>query len=101
MRRQLGANQVEIDTEEEYARYTLWNPTRIEFDAILKASKDAGYTLTGIKLDIAGKVIMSDCTQCASSVHMLEIEQTGQSLELEGELEVGTTIRIKADVRGW
>ena len=101
MRRQLGANEVEIDTEEEYARYVLWNPTRIDFDAILKASKDAGYTLTAIKLDIEGEVIMADCLECASTVPMLRIAQTGQSFELGEELEVGATIRITADVRGW
>ncbi len=97
----MGANEVEIDTEEEFARYTLWHPTRIDFDAILKASKDAGYKLTGIRLDIAGKVTMSDCVQCLGTVSLLELVQTGQSFELEEELEPGTMIRIKAVVRGW
>lgn len=101
MRRQLGANEVEIDTEAEYARYTLWKPTRIDFGAILEAAKDAGYTLTGIQLDIAGVVTMSDCTQCESTVPLLEIATTGQSFELEGEFEKGATIHITAAVRDW
>ena len=101
MRRQLGANEVDIDTEEETASYTLSIPMRIDFDAILKASKDAGYTLTGIQLDLEGEVTMADCMQCADTVPMLTIAQTGQSFELDGEFETGTRLRITADVLGW
>lgn len=101
MRRQLGADEVDIDTEAETASYMLWNPTRIDFGAILKASKDAGYTLTGITLDIAGEVTMADCMHCADTVPMLTIRETGQSFELDGEFETGAKLRVTADVLGW
>ena len=101
MRRQLGANAVDIDTEAETASYMLWTPRHIDFDEILEASKDAGYTLTGIKLDLEGEVIMADCLHCADTVSMLTVGETGQSFELDGEFMAGATLRITADVQGW
>ena len=92
---------MELDTQAGYVRYTLAEPERIDFAAIEEAAHDAGYTLTELKLELEGEVFGARCEVCADEVTMLRVSETGQQLELNGDVPHGKTIRLEASVSGW
>ena len=100
LRRQLGADAVDLDTQAGYARYTLARPVPIDFVAIEKAASDAGYTLKELTLTLEGEVINAPCERCAGEVAMLKISETGQLIEIEGNAPSPGT-RAKGTVSGW
>lgn len=101
LRRQVGADIVDIDTEEGTAGYKLLHPMRIDFRAIEKAALDAGYTLTEVVLEIVGQSFTSYCDECSADVPMLKIPQTAQTIELEGDVPDKTTLRLTGSAKGW
>ena len=93
---------MDLDTQAGYARYTLAQPERIDFAAIEEAAHDAGYTLTGLTLELEGEVFRARCEDCADEVSMLRVSETAQQLELNGDVPpLGATIRLKATASGW
>jgi hypothetical protein len=92
---------VDLDTEAGYARYTLARPAQIDFAAIEDAAEGAGYTLKEMALELVGVTAQSDCKECGRPVPVLKIPETGQTLELEGDVPLGERLRIEASVQGW
>ena len=101
LRRQVGADIVDIDTEEGTAGYKLLHPMRIDFRAIENAAHDAGYTLTEVVLEIVGQSFTTYCDECSADVHVLKIPQTDQNFELEGDVPDKTTLRLTGSAKGW
>ena len=101
MRRQAGADTVDLDTIEGYAHYALHHPARIDFAAIEDVAHDTGYTLRELILEIEGVTSMGDCAECGGPVPMLKVAETGQVFELEGDVPQGETLWIRASVHGW
>gem|GEM_PF-1493240 len=101
LRRQVGADTIELDTEKSFARYTLARPRRIDFAKMEEAAEDASYTLKSIVLEIEGVTSETQCQKCGRSVPTLRIPATGQTFELEGDVPIGVTTKIRASVQGW
>lgn len=101
MRRQVGADDVDLDTEEGYARYTLRRPQTIDFAALEEAAHSAGYTTIGVELLIAGRSFTQRCDTCEEEVILLEIPETGQRFELDGQVPLAESVRIRGSAFGW
>lgn len=106
LRRRVGADIVDIDTREGTAGYRLYHERRIDFEEIMQAADDAGYTLTGLTLEITGRISKSDCPSCQQSVSMLSLPGTGQRFELASSdsvknLPVDGQVHITARALDW
>ena len=101
LRRQLGADAVDLDTRAGRAHYTLAEPVRIDFAAIEKAAVGAGYTLKELTLELEGDVVRAPCESCAQDATMLRVSETTQQIELVGDVPPGGAVRVKGSVAGW
>lgn len=101
LRRQLGANTIELDAQEGFARYWLLEPRTLSFDDMLEAAADASYTITRIELELEGTTSRAECEECQAEVTLLTIPATGQRLELSGAIEAGQTLSGTFDVSDW
>ncbi len=100
MRRQCGADAVDIDTIEGYCHFAYLEPTELDFAQMESASLDAGYVLAELKVDVSGEVVRADCATCQGPVFWLELPGTNQRLHLEGEHFAGP-LDAYASVHGW
>ena len=101
MRRQVGADAVRIDTLEGYAGYSLAEPQRIDFPAVERAAFGAGYTLMGVEIQIAGRIVSGPGEQGEAQILLLEVDGTGQRFELEGDVPAGAHVRVRARASSW
>ena len=89
MRRQFGADHVEINTVEQWAKAYLHEPVRIDFSKFVAAAATASFPTTVIQLEIEGTV------QENATGLRLEVTGTDQSFPIEagilapGQLYVG------------
>lgn len=100
MRRQLGADAVDIDTRASSCHLAFEGPVQLDFLAVESAAADAAYALIDIELSAAGEVVRGDCATCAREVSYLELPGTGQRIEFWGAPELGP-IDVFAKVDGW
>lgn len=100
MRRQCGADAIDIDTDEGYCHFAYLKPTHFSFAKMESASLDAGYTLVNLLIDVKGEVVRGDCDTCGESVHWLEMAGTKQRLHLRGDFAEGP-LEVHASVHGW
>ena len=101
MRRQAGADALDLDTVKGYVRFVIRKPRTVDFAAVERASYGAGYTLKGVEMEAVGKVVRAPCPSCRQDVLYLELDTTGQRLELRGEAPAGHRVRIEGEVSGW
>ena len=98
----MGATNIRIDTEEGHAGYALAAPTQLDFAAIEKATHGAGYTLQRIEVEVPGRFVQLACEVCDEVRTFLEIEGTGQTLEVSGEApDPGIGVQVRGSVTGW
>ena len=100
MRRQFGADAVDIDTRESTCHVAFEEPEVLNFRKVSSAAEDANYALIGVTLDAKGTVVAGDCTTCATEVYYLKMPGTGQLLELAEPLPVGQ-VELQAEVIDW
>lgn len=100
MRRQLGADAVDIDTRASSCHLAFEDPVPLDFLAVESAAADAAYTLIDIELRAVGEVVRADCVSCAGEVSYLELPGTRQRLEFAGEQQPGP-IEVFVRVDGW
>ena len=107
MRRQLGADAVDLDTREGIARYALVQPRTIDTTDVERALYGAGYTLVEMRIEISGTVVRRPCEHCGSEVAFLQADGTGQLFELAGPdppsspLPSNGRVRVRGVLRGW
>lgn len=113
MRRQLGADHVDIDTLISFCGFRLDSPRTIQFSAIGQAAKDALYQLNSVQLIVSGSVRSAACATCGSDRPQLALEGSGQLLELVHwphtpargrfvlELQDWNSPHLRAQVVGW
>ena len=82
MRRQLGADAVDLDTREGIARYALVQPRTIDTADVERALYGAGYTLVEMRIEISGTIVRRPCERCGSEVAFLQADGTNQLFEL-------------------
>ena len=90
-----------IDTLEGYAGYALATPKPIDLPAVERAAFSAGYTLTGVELQITGRTLSGPCEECDGEVLLLEVDGTHQRFELEGDAPPEARVRVRATASGW
>ena len=76
-------------------------PAEIDFSEIDQAVQGAGYTLKTVTVELEGQMETASCETCAGDVAMLRVAETGQLLELRGDVPSGRKIRVVASVSGW
>jgi hypothetical protein len=76
-------------------------PAEIDFSEIDQAVQGAGYTLKTVTVELEGQVETASCETCVGEVAMLRVAETGQLLELTGDVPTGQDVRVKASVSGW
>jgi hypothetical protein len=101
LRRQVGADSVEIDTRASTAAYAHSKPVVIDFDVIEGAAYDAGYTLVSLTLQLDGELSVGHCEACGGDVDVLTVAETGQRLEAAGDAPHGVPLRIVGKVTEW
>ena len=101
LRRQLGANTIELDAEDGFARYWLREPRRLEFSEMLDAAADASYTITRIQMEIEGVTSQADCEACGTEVTVFTLDETHQEFELTQKHESGLHLRSMAEASDW
>lgn len=101
MTRQLDAEYIDIDTEEGYVKFGFTEPKTLDFTAVNKAADDAAYTLKILELRVRGRTLTTACTSCAGDTLALRIPQTGQVLELIGDVPLDRDVLLHASVTGW
>ncbi len=101
LRRQAGADVIRLDTQEAFAHYALREPQQIDFADIEQAAEDAIYTITSLTLTLNGTVVEAACEDCGEDRPHFEITATGQLLELAGDVELGRSGLLRAEVTSW
>ena len=101
MRRQVGADYVDIDTIVGYCRYSYERPVLIEYEDIEEAVADASYTLTKITLLLRGDVVRQACEICAEEVSVLVIPETGQRFELVEDASPEESVLLQGCATDW
>ena len=93
MRRRFGADHVELNTIEQWAKAYLHEPVRIDFTKFVEAAASANVPTTSIELEIEGAV------QESTAGLRFEVAGTEQSFPIEaGFLKPGDSGRIHADI---
>ncbi len=82
MRRQAGADAVDIDTRQSTCFVGYEKPRELDFDRIDSAAKDAHYEMIGIDLKARGTVVTGRCDTCDADVSFLKLTQGRDSIEL-------------------
>ena len=100
MRRQFGADAVDIDTRASTCRLAFAEPELLDFAMAESAAIDAGYQMTGLTIETKGTVVAGPCAKCGTEVHYLELPGTGQRFELTEAQPLGP-IELKATLEGW
>lgn len=100
MRRQFGADAVDLDTRESTCHVAFDEPEVLNFRLAESASADANYQLNGVAIEAKGEIVAGHCDQCADEVHFLKMPTTGQLLELVEPLPLGE-VELKAEVVDW
>lgn len=100
MRRQFGADAVDIDTRASTCRLAFAEPEMLDFTLAESAAIDAGYQLIGLTVEAKGTVVAGPCAKCGTEVHYLKLPGTGQTFELAEPLPLGP-IELKAELEGW
>ena len=101
LRRQLGAEQIDLDTDTGWAQFTLPEPVLIDYDALEEAADDASYTIVQLLLDISGRAQVARCEPCERDVTRLRIPETGQTFELVGAVPANASLRVKLSTEDW
>ncbi len=104
MRRQLGADAVDLDTREGIARYALVQPRTIDTADVERALYGAGYTLVEMRIEISGTVVRRPCERCGREVAFLQADGTGQLFELAGPDPPNPSdgrVRVRGVLRDW
>jgi len=101
LRRQLGATNVDLDTDTGWAQFTLEDPVRIDLDAFEDAAYAASYTIRKIRLDISGRTAVARCARCEGDATRIELTGTGQVFELAGDVPANTPLRVIAITDEW
>ena len=107
MRRQLGADAVDLDTREGIARYALVQPRTIDTADVERALYGAGYTLVEMRIEISGTIVRRPCERCGSEVAFLQADGTNQLFELTGPdlpnppASSNGRVRLRGVLRDW
>lgn len=102
LRRQVGADTVELDTIEGYARYSYTLPRAIDFELLQEALNGAAYTLASAQLSVRGVAERGHCQVCEADRLQLRLDGTDQRFDIiAGKLPTGRRLRVTAEARGW
>jgi len=102
LRRQVGADTVELDTIEGYARYSFTVPRTIDFEVLQEALTGAAYTLASAQLSLPGVAERGHCEVCDADRLQLRLDGTDQRFDIvAGELPTGRRLRVNAEAQGW
>ncbi len=104
MRRQAGADTVTLDTRKGTATFTYNTPRQIDFGSIQRAAHTAAYTIKRLELSVLGQLTSAACAACQKDVPHLKVDQTGQLLEIRGDLSgvaTGTRARLLGRTGKW
>ena len=91
----MGASHVDIDTEASWVRFSLQDPTLVDFRKVADVLASASYELVTIEVDLTGEVLAE------SGGAWLVVSGTGQRIPVEAESVDGGTRKIHAVVLGW
>ena len=78
MGRQVGARDIEIDTVDGTAHFSLSPPHRIDYERVEEAALDANYSLRGLRIELRGEL-----REREGGGAVLRVHPTGQEFELE------------------
>ncbi len=100
IRRQLGADAVDIDTRASTCSFAYEDSVWIPFEDMQDAAADANYNMIGLIFTAQGKVVEAYCDTCGSDELFLELPGTEQRLELTKDHPLGE-VMLRAQVQGW
>jgi len=92
---------MKLDTRKELARFSLRKAKKIDLEAIGYAVYSSGYTLKQAEVEVPGVVVRKPCVDCKRESKFLRVEETGQLLEIEGDVPVGKRGRFKLLAPKW
>jgi len=95
LQRQLGAYDIDIDTEAGWTRFALYGEAELDFMAVGKTLCDANYELRTIEVETTGEVVHGD------GGATLVVSATGQRIPLHGEPAPSSAGPIRGTVIGW
>ena len=101
MRRQVGADTMDLDNIGGVVHYSLYTPRTLDLEDIQEAVYGAGYTLTGIEFLVDGRTVSRPCDTCDREVVFLELDETGQLIELTGKIPAGLHARVEGALSSW
>ncbi|MDG2149365.1 MAG: hypothetical protein P8N09_07565 [Planctomycetota bacterium] len=83
LRRQLGADVVDMDTEAGYARYGVNTPRELDVSQMDEAAFGAGYSVTSIELRVTGTVAVGHRKMHDKDIPQLRVRGSDQLLSLD------------------
>ncbi|MFT7543110.1 MAG: hypothetical protein ACI9K5_004093 [Gammaproteobacteria bacterium] len=95
MRRQAGADLVDIDTFEGSCRFFYLTPRMIDFDALERAANDASYDLVAITLNLEGEIVRN------GDGFELVASETGQRFPIDGQTHFKGRMHLHTTVADW
>ena len=101
MERQVGADFLDLDTDEQFARAAFVKPRSFDFGVVDLACDGAGYALMSIELELSGTVEQRSCDDCGGPRDFLVVEGSGQALELQESATAGAHGRWFGTIHGW
>ena len=102
LERQFGADVVQLDTVDSWARCYLKDAKNIQFENLDPAARAAGYTLTKVDIEARGKVIEAPCATCkVPDKRFLVLAGTDQRVELAGNATASPAARVTGQLVGW
>ncbi len=93
MGRQVGARDIEIDTVDGTAHFSLSPPHRIDYGRVEEAALDANYSLRGLRIELRGELRVREGGDAFLRVHPTGQEfELGPDVPLPGERVVGERV---------
>jgi hypothetical protein len=83
LRRQLGADVVDLDTQAGYARYGVNTPRELDVSEMDEAAFGAGYSVISIDLRVTGTVAIGHCKMHDKDIPQLRVRESDQLLSLD------------------
>ena len=101
LERQVGADLVDLDTDQQWATIYYLTPKPIDFAGTVKAADNAAVPTLALIVHVQGTIEELACDDCAESRQFLRLE-SGQALELsDTKYQVGEDLSLRATVDGW